>query len=668
MKKIAIFNLFLFLFPGLFSQSLEKKIPSSSGYVIGVNLKSISQKLNLNDLSSFSFLRKKDQTSSIDPANAMKELFRIPEKAGINIQGRLFLYSDHTDSLQNISFLIPLSNQDKFIQRMKEILKSPAVKPEFKKEGKFKTLVYDHRLVIRTAKDFTLISIFSPVFYYADDYYEYNGARQKVITAIDSIRYASPDTAVENEVVPIPDVIDVVPEVIGDTVASYETYPVEESYESSYENDSLMKQFERNWEAGRKKKENLFFQVREKKLIKHQKFIAELSPAATLWSEAGFRDIFSRTDDLIYWFNYSGYSKDIIDAVTDKYFHRFSYDTAYYNWINKNKPKNSLEEMFSNWTFYGLGNFNQGELNMKFYNHFNDTMGPMIRQMYKGDINPEFFRYIRKENLIGLVGVSVDAEAIARFYYEIFRRALQSTPFPNRYMMAGVEMTDLFLDKKVLYHTFRGDGVLAFTGMKNKLRTYTSYEYDSINFENRTVLKTKTDYVPEFVTVLTIENQENLRRIIQLIGNLNGLRELGKDVWILNTRKREIDSNFFMSIRNDLFFITNDRNLVMSGFDVETGKMTGDAFRDYYKNTSFGFWNASEMFRQMGTGSGEKNSDSEIWLKLSNIINSCFFEAKPVDGNVASYEVRMEMKNRQDSSLLELVNLLEAFYNLKLIK
>jgi hypothetical protein len=575
--------------------------------------------------------------------------------------------------------------------RVIDILKSATYKPSFSKEGKMKVLNYDHQVSIGVGKDYALVSIWTKSYYYESDYEEYNLERNKVVMMIDSIRYSTMDvdTAVaapEEEFIALPEApADTVvaeqpvepakteaPEVesteeVVEEVYEYSdsTVAVDYAYDSYYDNDSLMKQFERRWVIKRKLDEERFYLQQDKKMGLRQKQLNTLKPAESVSVNSDFIKVFANTSDIIYWFNYNSYANQLITAMSDKHYgYSYESDTAAYNAKLRNPPPNTLAEFLNNNTMYGLGNFNKGELKMNFHSTFNDNLKPFIEKIYSNNINPEFFKYIKSDDLMGLMGFSINSEAAANLYYEIFRRASESSPTPNPYYIAFMEMTDLFLDKKVLYHTLKGDGVVAFTGIKSYLSTYINYEYDTLTFENREVEVTNTKYIPEFVTIFTIENLDNVNRVLKMIKRLDGLVELEKNIYAFKARDKSINGKFFVVIKDNLLFVTNDSSLartdIMGG--MQTSRTVGEAYKAYLNNTSFGFWDASKMFKLMAERPDEKAGNSDLLQKLSDKVNKGFFVTKPLVGNLSDSEVVIEMKNRENSSLLELLKLFDDVY------
>lgn len=662
-------------------QGLEKRIPAEATFVISFNLGSLAQKVNFNDLGNYNFLKKPENEQSVQANSVLKELFRLPDKAGISRKGKLFIFPENHDSTNNLNYLISISDAKAFETRMTDILKTKQNEPKFKKDGKVKTLNHDHKMSISIAKDYALISIWTQPYYSVYDYDEYNEERNRVVQMIDSIRYANmpvdttsymeqeatPDTSSDIEDIPEEnDDIPPPPDEMNNSAVPDSVVLVEETeyYNNGYDNDSLMKQFERRWVIKRKSREDMFWAVHDRKMTRHQKYVAELKPADGIASNAEFTKVFANKDDIIYWFHYETYSQQIISFMSEDYSYKYSYDTAALREKLKNQPPNKLAELLNNNSMYGLGNFNKGEIKMNFYSTFNDKIKPYIQKVYSNDINPEFFKYVKRDNLMGLVGMSLNTEAATNLYYEILRRAYESTAIPKKEAIAVIEITDIFLDKNVIHHTFKGDAVIAFTGIKSYLHNYTTYEYDSLTFENRTVEKTRTDYMPEFTAILTIENLTNLKRILNMIKRLEGLTEISENVYSFKSRKDEINGKFFVVIKDNLLFISNDKPLATE--QIATGLSTdvtvGNDYKSYLNSSSFGFWDASKMFKLMAEGNNEKLGKPDELEKWSEKINKGFFVAKPMVGSVSTIEVSLEMKNRENSSLLELLKLFDDIY------
>ena len=692
MKQTILSFLLLILAFSAQSQTLEKRIPKQTSFVICFNLNSLSQKVNFNDLGNYNFLKKSESTQDIDPSALIKELFRLPEKAGLNPQSKMYIFSENHDSVNCLNYLFSIKDEKLIQSRVIDILKSATYQPKFSKEGKVKVLNYSHQVSIGVGKDYALVSIWSKSYYYESDYEEYNFERNKVVVMIDSIRYSKLDvdatdttvTMPEEEVMPIEGipvtpldttvsedneapVNDDIPneEAVEEVIEYVDSVQTDYVYDNYYENDSLIKQFERRWVIKRKFAEEKFYKQQDNKMILRQKQLNTLKQVESVAFNADFIKVFANTSDIIYWFNYNSYANQLINAMSDKYYpYTGQSDTAAYFTKLRNPPPNTLAEFLNNNTMYGLGNFNKGELKMNFHSTFNDKLKPYIEKIYSDSINPEFFKYIKSDNLMGLFSFSINSEAAANLYYEIFRRASESSATPNPYYIAFMEMTDLFLDKKAMYHTLKGDGVIAFTGIKSYLNTYTNYEYDSLTFENREVELTNTKYIPEFVSIFTIENLDNVNRILKMIKRLDGLTEVSKNIYAFKARDKSINGKFFVIIKENLLFVTNDSNLakteIMGG--LGTSRTVGEEYKAYLNNSSFGFWDASKMFKLMAERPDDKQEDSDLFQKLSDKVNKGFFVTKPLVGNLSDSEITIEMKNRENSSLLEILKLFDDVY------
>ena len=672
--RLFIAFILLFLLTGNAQLALEKKIPKQATFVMGFNFSTLSTKINFNDLGNYTFLKKLDSEQSIQANAMLKELFRLPEKAGVNRVGKLFIFSENHDSISALTYLIPLTNAKAFESRILDILKTKSNNTTFKKDGKTKVLQFDHKQCYTIAKDYAIISLWNQPYYSVYDYDEYNEERNNLIHIIDSITAESlpADSALVEVEVPMidtlaaPDTLEENSEPEIDTVYEDSVMAVEATPypESNYDNNPLMLQFESKWIELRKQREDLFYVKHDRNMAKNHKFLTELKLTESLISNAAFAKVFSAKDDIIYWFNYDNYSQQLIDLMGDNYSYRYNADTAALRLLLASKPANKLAELLSNNTMYGLGNLEKGTIKMTFYNVFNDLLKPYIKQIYSNDINPDFFKYVKKENLIGMLGLSVNTEASMNLYYEILRRAIASNAVPNKYAVAAIELSDLFLDKNVIHHSFKGDALIAFTGIKSYLSNYTSFEYDSISLENRSVEKTKTKYIPEFISMFTIDNHANVKRIIKLIERLGGLTELSPNIYAFKSPKNEIDGQFFVVIKDRLLFITNDKNLATSEITLGLSpeKTVGNDYNAYVKYPSFGFLDATKLFKLMDEVNDDKvlkPKEIEIWSKK---INQGFFVCKPMEANTVNMEITLEMKNRENSSILELLTMFDELY------
>lgn len=292
--------------------ALEKKVPKQATFVLSFNLNTLSQKVNFNDLGNYNFLKKPENGDYLRPYIAMKELFRLPDKAGINKTGKIYIFPQKHDSINNLTYLVALSDAKAFETRITDILKTKTKEPKFNKEGKLKVLTYEHQMSISIAKDYVIISVWDMPYYNTSDYTEYDIEKNKVVQIIDSIRYAGipmDTTAIEFEDTPVDTVIvdEAVPEEPEDAPASVVEYSdsmgmvmdEEIYYDNSYDNDSLMKQFERRWAAKQKLAEEQFWIKHDLKMTRHQKKIYEIKPLEGMAANAEFAKVFANADDIV---------------------------------------------------------------------------------------------------------------------------------------------------------------------------------------------------------------------------------------------------------------------------------------------------------------------------------------------------------------------------------
>lgn len=658
------------------SQTPEKLVPANADFVISINLASLSQKINFNDLGNYSFLQNKNKDNTVITQAFIKELFRMPEKAGVNVKGKILLFSENHDSISNFTYVVSITNNKLFKKRVTEILGTIKNESKFSKYGKFEILNYNNCLSISCSKNVALISIWRRPYYYSyNDEELYNIERNKVINIIDSIRYSKnqipPDL---NEVIKSDTISDKKNEEnfdsneIIDSTVTEEVLPDVPYYDYDYSNDSLIKQFERNWTAKLREKEAKFWHLHDEKMSQNHLKLFTQKNNTQMIADKGFADVYNTGNDFTLWIPLSVYSKKLI-SMFDK---RKSY--YQYNDTAKNKKEivvekqNTLSELFDNNKFFGTGNFEKGKIEMNFNFEFNNKLKAHIEKINNGNINPEFFKYIKSDNLMGLTCMSINVEAWSDFYIDIFRRAIESNNKPDKKFTIGLELLDLFINKDVIFHTFKGDAALAFTGMKSYLKTFNTWEYDSLTFESRIVQQTKTKYIPEFVYILTIENKSNLDKIISLLNRLEAIKENGKNIWTINSGKNEIDSSFFIVTKDNLFFITNDKKLAKEQIygNLSSTRVVANTYNSYLSSSSFGFWDASVMFKLMAENNETKEFGNSAFLnKLGEKINNGFYYAKPIKSNQSETSVSIELKNRENSSLLEILNLFDDLNKIK---
>jgi hypothetical protein len=152
--------------------------------------------------------------------------------------------------------------------------------------------------------------------------------------------------------------------------------------------------------------------------------------------------------------------------------------------------------------------------------------------------------------------------------------------------------------------------------------------------------------------------------MIKMIQRLDGLTQLSENSYSFKSKKKDVDGKFFMVIKDNLLFITNDVTLateqIAKGISPE--QTIGNDYITYLNSSSFGFWDASKMFKLMAESPDGKLGKPDELGKWGEKINKGFFVNKPLAGNTANMELTVEMKNRENSSLLELLKLFDDVY------
>ena len=135
-------------------------------------------------------------------------------------------------------------------------------------------------------------------------------------------------------------------------------------------------------------------------------------------------------------------------------------------------------------------------------------------------------------------------------------------------------------------------------------------------------------------------------------------------MYSFKSKDKEMNGLFYVVIKDNLLFITNDKPLateqIFAGLSTE--RTVGNNYNSYLNNSSFGFWDASKMFKLMAEGPEQEFGKPNELDKWSKKINKGFFVSKPMDGNTTNTEVTLEMKNRENSSFLELLKLFDDIY------
>jgi hypothetical protein len=661
MKKcIVLLFLAAFSFSNSFSQSLTQYVPKTALYVIGVDWGRISEKIAVGSTTEF------NQDDNQDPfAQFFINILKNPKEFGLDLTEKSFVYSDLEKGGQNVTLVVGLEDSKQFQSRCTEWLKQWDKSAVFIREGN--SFVYGYQNIgVSHTSDMAILHIGRKQYYYSSPY-KYNTQKRVIERAIDSMAYEDNDQYLNEDKTPdvhhyisdLPEVramsaesrkaqmgallkeaedrrremeeaakaadeemeeveeaeeaVAIVEDVAVEEAVDYEDEPIEIANNKpkyyprtyNYQYHPLMVSFEEIW-----KDELEAFRAKDKikdgvANIDQCKTYLTLEPSETQNEYPKFTEIVQKGHDMLFWVNPNSYNMTFAQMFRD--FNRFGRYTKEKTAGENNEVTKLLDDNYS----YAFGDFNQGSLEITTYQDRNEQLAE-YEFIKTTPVNSKMLNYIKDETF-GVFALNIDPESYFESYRTIMNATMDAYNVRPQYR-AQFEMMDIFINKDIFYNTFKGDGVFALTGVKSKIETRFTYEYNEETFEREEVEKSDTMLVPEVLVMMSVEKMENAERLMKAMKNMKFLKPHNSVMYSiheLETRGYYRDeeesapefgefTGFYIGIKDGIVFITNDETILES---IQNG--TGIAKSDRiagkglellkeYGNTQF--WNSEKSF------------------------------------------------------------------------
>ena len=397
---------------------------------------------------------------------------------------------------------------------------------------------------------------------------------------------------------------------------------------------------------------------------KQVQFLVNLSYEESIESVANFRKVDGEESDVVYWYNYG-------EMMQQYYERNMRYRYNYYEYSGLGKDTANIRNMWKGSYIVSLVHFNGNVATMEQRSYFSPTMQEHTLGLYKGRVDKKMFRYVRGENLMGFVAMSMDMEKFMKFYGSVYRESVTNSfagMYENYYMMMW-DILRVFLDEKTLYNMFDGQFLFAVTDLKPYTASYLTYDYDE-NFNKTEIRKEKTEVRPEFVMIAGIGKQDKAKEIITILERIGAVKKQNSKYYIINT-PGEYDIKMFLAMENGMLIITNNEDLMLN--HLKKGYGSGKAMNKKTKKLGrksalVGWWDGKKSFELVKKNYQEPltDEDKKALDLLQQDINSGTVIGKKAKNGVQRVDVKIELNDPQpgskQSSFVRFFKLLNSLY------
>ncbi|HET6993203.1 MAG TPA: hypothetical protein VFJ43_17850, partial [Bacteroidia bacterium] len=201
-------------------------------------------------------------------------------------------------------------------------------------------------------------------------------------------------------------------------------------------------------------------------------YLINLNYEESVQSVPNFRTINAEVSDAVYWYNYG-------EMMQQYYERNMLRNRNSFRYLGMGSDTASIHNMWLGSYMVSIIHFEGNIAKMEQRSYFSPSLQQTITGMYSGRVDKKMFRYVKGENLLGYVAMSVNVEKMMKFYGSVYRETITNsmagmTMYQNYYMMMW-DLLRVFVDDKTLYNLLDGKFLFAVTDLKPYTASYVTY-------------------------------------------------------------------------------------------------------------------------------------------------------------------------------------------------
>jgi hypothetical protein len=570
-KKIFTIAIFIAAIATTNAQSLLSKVPSNAAGVIKYGADNFTKNTTLQKIDEYSFVKNNFfRKMRIDSVSSIKEF-------GINFEKDVYQYVSMQDTSLTFVTLFNLTNAEQFLKVIKANYTSTG---KIEKKNGYTFYNGDDKTYFGWNNEMAVIV--STTYQNRKNYYDERYRLEA--TAGDSLKVVM----AENAVMTAP---------IADAVVEVTEYPVQKKKPvvkgkkpvakpktNTAKIQALKKaqkaKEERKWfvrDSIENVKRELFYQQQDLIAKKYQNAVAEKimitifnGSINSIENEIKYTKIVEPASHVSMWLDN--------DVLLNQYTNAFGLGWMYFGGGGYNNYGKVIE--YEKDTTAGLQSsvnvyFEKDKMRMEQKTFTaNETLAKLSTEVMQSKQSASLLNYVNPDN-IGYLSISINTEAMANYYYTVLKKYFNNNSYTGQYADAVnlyVDLVQILIDEKGIADLTPGNYLFVLHDMKNRLVTYTDYEYDK-EYNKKEIKKTKNELSPNFTYVFETRKDGFMLRAMNL-----PLKYAKKEGWNYTAKNGY----------NELIFKEGDLPISNLYFMVKDGKVVITTSKDVIENTLIG--------------------------------------------------------------------------------
>jgi hypothetical protein len=672
MKKLLVsLTLFCTVLTTVKAQNLLAKVPVTSSAVIKYAGENFTKNMPLQKLDTYGFIKDNFfKMLRIDTLTSIKNM-------GINFEQDTYQYVTMEDSAMSFVTLLHLKNAAQFLQLIKASYGTDSILKPIKKNG-FEFLNISANTYI--GWNATTAVIVNTTYQNKKSYYDYkysNNSDSAVTVAAEAVSAAVADTAAAV----------FTPPVIVKDKTKKPTYKkntgkatVTAKGRGAVKKQTVKKKLTEEQIAEKMAEENYRIQdsienvkrelwdqqqdmiAKAKQLTAAEKIIANTFTGTvnSIENELSYKKIIDPAAHASVWLNYESLLKQYWGSMFGGAYYLFGAGRSY------NLPvKDTTDGFKSAANMY----FDKDKMRIEQKMFSADAkMAAMGRDIMNSKQNAALANYVNPDN-IGYFSASINTEAMANYYYSLMKKYISSTPYMSEYsdmVNVYIDLLEIIIDEKGIADLLPGNYMFVMHDMKNKLVTYTDYDYDK-DYNKTEVKKTKNELSPNFSFIMETRKEGFMQKLANLPlkyaekGKYNYKDRGGYYELVFDSGAYPISSLYFM-IKNGRGIITTSKEVIDMTVN-NTGFATDAATKNSILNNNYSLNLNTKRLLQKIAPEFSTNLNKKISDYLLENMGDVKMESSIKDGMIQA-TTTMGIKGSHANSFEFFFNMIDAINNI----
>ncbi len=568
-RKRLLTILFLFFAANLFSQDNYIHIPKTSSYIVTIRPLASNERgtaESLSRLEMFGNSRSYNDDVLLYGTNSLEEDPRTrltnyltgtissPALSGVDSTRNIYAFHEENDTCSYWAYIFPVGNELLFTSYLKINLFAEGA--TVKKEHGFSSITQE-RVTAGWTNNYAIVLLAD---YYhstvATNWYEEITVQMAIADSTAAADAAMAEYEEQNSI-------------LTDSAKAAKSMELEkenqrllqELEKGDFPEDTSLVEYDSNYDEiygyNRLDKHNDTLHDTQAFFILNR--LMNLEYESSIAANKNFRALQNENFEAAYWYNYGL-------IMQQEYLNRrnnwYNYNVLYGGGAQAEFDTLLFPTMWENSYVAGLVTFNDTITTMEHRISVGEQMSELTTGMYRGKVDRQMLNYVKADNLMSMVCLSVNMEKFLKFGGHVYKENLRYSGmgmFEQTYL-AMWEIMRVFIDDNTLYDLFNGQFVFAVTDLKPVVTTYVTYEYDD-DFNHREVTKDRTEIVPEFVFMAGVGRKKDMQKILDILEKTNLIKKVNEDYYMLANTTNPA-SQVFIVFRKGMLMFTNNEDLV----------------------------------------------------------------------------------------------------------